>query len=356
MRRGLIAWSKTELPEAVFDARLARLRAAMEKESLDAVVVYTNNTRSAAVSWLTAFVPYWAEGLLVVPRAGDPLLAMAFSNRVVGWGKEVSRVARFEGIPRIGIGAGKYLAELGAKSVGVADLDGLRAAVANDLAETASGAQLRDATALFERARAKPDPAEIALTAKAGTIAQRALAQVTGDEAQLGDAISAVEREARLAGAEEVYMAAAADLERDHRFARIDGTANLGRRYALRTTVAYKGSWVRMTRTVFRDKAEAALGDRAAEQFAAAVAGLPSAEGFAGFRSWLVEGCRLAQPLDPLMGSLIAEPAALGPEMLVTVQALTEIDSRKIALAAPVLIGAAGFPSGFLTYPVFAGC
>src|SRR5437868_189232 len=105
MRRGLIAWSKAELPESVFDARLQRVRNAMAEEKLDALVLYTNNTRSAAVSWLTAFVPYWAEGLLVVPKSGDPLLAMAFSNRVVGWGKNVSHVARFEGIPRIGVGA-----------------------------------------------------------------------------------------------------------------------------------------------------------------------------------------------------------------------------------------------------------
>ncbi len=51
MRRGLIARSKTELPDAVFDARLERLRAAMRE--LDALLFYTNNTRAAAVSWLT---------------------------------------------------------------------------------------------------------------------------------------------------------------------------------------------------------------------------------------------------------------------------------------------------------------
>ena len=48
-------------------------------------------------------------------------------------------------------------------------------------------------------------------------IAQRALAQALGSEGQIGDAISAVEGEARHLGAEEVYMAAACDLDRDHR-------------------------------------------------------------------------------------------------------------------------------------------
>ena len=354
MRRGLIAWSKAELPESVFEARLARVRAAMAEQALDALVLYTNNTRAAAVSWLTAFVPYWAEGLLVVPRAGDPLLTMAFSNRVVGWGKGVSCVARFQGLPRIGQGAGKYLSECGAALVGVADLDSLRAAVANDLAESASAAKLVDATALFEHVRAAPDAAEIALVAKAGAIAQRALAQALGSEGQIGDAIAAVEGEARLLGAEEVYMAAACDLARDHRFLRVDGIATPGGSFALRATVAYKGSWVRMTRTLFRNRADAALTDRAAERFAAAIAKLPSGEGFHDFRSWLVEGCRLAQPLDPLMGSLMAEPRPIAAGSLVNAQAVMDIDGRKVALAAPVLIGGPGYPASFLVHPLFA--
>jgi hypothetical protein len=58
MRRGLIARSKVELPDAVLDARLDRLRAAMRAVGLDALLAYTDNTRPAAVSWLCGFVPY----------------------------------------------------------------------------------------------------------------------------------------------------------------------------------------------------------------------------------------------------------------------------------------------------------
>lgn len=353
MRRGLIAWSKTELPEDIFEDRLRRLRAAMAGKKLDAIVLYTNNTRAAAVSWLTAFVPYWAEGLLVVPLEGDPLLTMAFSNRVVGWGKGVSCVARFEGTPRVGLAAGKHLTDARARTVGVVDLDTLRAAVAGDLAEAAPNAQLVDASALFEEVRTAPDAAEIALAAKAGVIAQRALSQVTGSESQIGDAIAAAEGQARLMGAEEVYLAAAADLEHDHRLLRPEHAAASGSSFALRATVAYKGSWVRMTRTVFRDKAAAALADRAGDIFAAAVAKLPGAEGFGNFRSWLVEGCRLTQPLDPLMGSLMSESRRLAPGSLATAQAVIDVEGQKIALAAPILVGTEGRPSSFLVHPIF---
>jgi Xaa-Pro aminopeptidase len=353
MRRGLIAWSKAELPESVFAARLERLRAAMAKEALDAVVVYTNNTRTAGVSWLAAFVPYWAEGLLVVPREGDPLLVMAFSNRVVGWGKSVSCVARFEGTPRVGLGAGKYLASIGAKRVGIVDFDTLRAAIAADLAEAASGVALGDASALFERARAQADPAEIELAARAGTIAQRALAKIRGDEKAIGEALAAAEGEARGAGAEEVYLAAAPDLARDHRFRRIEGAVEPGKSFAVRATVAYKGSWVRMTRTLLRDAADANLSDRAAEIFAAAVARLPEASGFTGLSSWLIEGCRTAQPLDPIMGSSLDTPGIPAPLSVATAQAVIAVDGRPVAVAAPVLLGTPGYPASLLVAPIF---
>jgi len=42
MRRGLISRSKAELPDAVLDARLARVRAAMSEAGLDALLLYTS--------------------------------------------------------------------------------------------------------------------------------------------------------------------------------------------------------------------------------------------------------------------------------------------------------------------------
>src|SRR5271156_1837303 len=67
MRRGLIARSPVELPDAVFDARLGRVRAAMQAAQLDALVVYPSEARPAGASWLVGFVPYWSEAVLVLP-------------------------------------------------------------------------------------------------------------------------------------------------------------------------------------------------------------------------------------------------------------------------------------------------
>src|SRR5215831_10010280 len=103
MRRGLISRSQAELPDAALAARVARVRAAMDAAGLDALIVYTNNTRPAGVSWLTGFVPYWSEALLVLGRDRAPVLVAALTYRVKSWIERTSRVAEVIHTPRIGL-------------------------------------------------------------------------------------------------------------------------------------------------------------------------------------------------------------------------------------------------------------
>ena len=263
-------------------------------------IIYSNNTRPAGVSWLTGFVPYWSEALLVVPRDGAPYLVVALTFRVKSWIERTSRVADVIHTPRIGLGAAqKIAAGKSDAAVGIVDLDGLSAGIVDDLREGGPRLALGDASTMFARLRAKADPAEIALAVKAASIAHVALAGARGDS--IGSMIAAVEAQARSLGAEEIYLAAAPDLARDHRFVRIEGEAARGEIFALRATVAYKGVWVRLTRSF----CDTALAHAATARFAQAVAQLPGERGFTGFTSWLVEGCRMAQPLDPLMGSRV---------------------------------------------------
>jgi hypothetical protein len=88
-------------------------------------------------------------------------------------------------------------------------------------------------------------------------------------------------------------------------------------------------------------------------QFAEAVAQLPDDRGFSAFRSWLVEGCRLAQPLDSLMGSRfgVAHPPMLGA--LVSVQGVLAIDGRPVLVGAPVLLGGKDEVASLLIDPLF---
>src|ERR1700688_4196977 len=196
MRHGLIARSLVELPDAVFDARLDRLRAAMQAAGLDALVIYTNNTRPAGVSWLAGFVPYWSEAVLVVPRQGGPYLVAALSFRVKSWIERVSRVAEVLHTPRIGLKAALQIAAARADAaVGVVDFDGLPAGIAEDLREGGPTLTLRDAGALFVLLRAVADPAETALASRAADIGRHALSAAQGET--LNDMIAGVESKAR---------------------------------------------------------------------------------------------------------------------------------------------------------------
>jgi len=348
MRRGLIARSFVELPDAVFDARLDRVRTAMQGAHFDALVIYTNNTRPAGVSWLVGFVPYWSEALLVVPREGAPYLVVALSFRVKSWIERTSRIGEVVHTPRIGLKAAQRIAATRPDAaVGIVDFDGLPAGIADDLREGGPGLALRDASALFAVLRAKADPAEIALAVRAAMIAHQALIAARGDT--LNAMIAGVESEARRLAAEEIYIAAAPDLERESRLMRVEGEAALGKTFALRATVAYKGTWVRLVRCVCQHS----IAQEAAARLAQAVASLPSDRGFSGFRSWLVEGARMAQPLDPLIGSRLNAAKPPPPGALVSVQGMLMIDGRTVLVGAPALIGQSGETASLIVDPLF---
>jgi|SRR5579862_636543 len=344
MRRGLIARSLIELPDAAFDSRLGRVRAAMRQAQLDALVIYTNNTQPSGVSWLVGFVPYWSEALLIVPLHGAPYLVAALSFRVKSWIERVSRVGEVLHTPRIGLRAAQQISAAGPdRAVGIVDFDYLPAGIADDFREGGPGLKLCDASELFGTLRTKADPAEIALTMKAGSIANRALGDVSID-ADLNTMIAGIEAKARNLGAEEIYIAAAPDLDRDCRFRRIEGEVSRGKEFALRATVAYKGTWVRLVRA-FTDTG---IGQRALIALSNAVAQLPSEGGFSEFQSWLVEGCRTTRPLEPILGSRLRRAAPLAFGSLVSVQGVLALDGRKVPVAAPALIGAEGEAASLL--------
>jgi hypothetical protein len=91
-----------------------------------------------------------------------------------------------------------------------------------------------------------------------------------------------------------------------------------------------------MVRTIGCGEAASAT---AVARFAAAVRGLPGPRDFAGFSSWLVEGCRLAQPLEPLMGSRIAPPHAPPTGKLVSAEGRLDVAGTPVLIGAPALVG-----------------
>ncbi len=339
MRRGLISWSKDELPEAVLDGRVAALQAAMAGAGLDAVVVYTTPARAAAVSWLAGFVPYWNQGLLVVPRTGPPILVSALSNRVNDWMRRNAHVADVKNSPQIGSEAGKFLlAHAGKGNVGVVDLPHLPAVVIDEIA--AAGHVIADATAVFRAIRVVSDPADIALHERAAVIAKTALAACDPRERDALRLVSRIDGEARRLGAEEVYPAVAADFARSRRLVRLEKPAELGDVSAIRISVAYKGAWVRLTRTLARDDGVRANIESAEKSFAERAMKLPDPSALSACASWLVEGTRTALPLEPLAGTMIGDGQPIEPGSIVTVTATIDAGGIPVTTGVPFLVGA----------------
>src|SRR4249919_267456 len=104
-------WNPQELPLEVLDARIARLRIRMKSAGLDAFIIYTNLVRPSAVTYLTAFTPYWSAGLLLVPSTGRLGFAPPSSNRLANWNGSPNPVSDVNSTPRPGVLLGDHFAK-----------------------------------------------------------------------------------------------------------------------------------------------------------------------------------------------------------------------------------------------------
>jgi hypothetical protein len=256
MRRGLMGWNPEELPRAALEARIARLRTAMQRSGFDAALFYTNLVQPSAVTWLTGFTPYWSDGMLLLPKDGAPMFATALSKRVANWIRTTDPLSEIVNTPKPGTAVGKQLAEMGCKRVGVLDYDALPAGLYEEIAGAAPAVELADIGATFAETRRVIDDAERGLIARADALAMGALDLVDPDKAtDAGEVAGVVEKHARLGGAEEAYIAVASNLDTDRRMVRVSGTRPLGPRFAVRASIAYKGAWVRRIKSFARDEA-----------------------------------------------------------------------------------------------------
>jgi hypothetical protein len=350
MRRGLMGRDETELPVAALEARLARLRAAMTADGLDAFVVYTNNVRPSAVTWLTGFTPYWSDALLLVGKTGAPAFATALSKRVSEWIRTTDPISEIVATPKPGALIGERLKnDPSIRRVGVLEYDTLPAGLADDLAAAAPAVEWVDGTGLFADLRRDIDDAERRLLARADAIAVAALREAeSGKASDAGTLAGLIEQHARLAGAEEVYIAVAPDIDADRRLNRTSQPTALADRFAVRASIAYKGCWVRRTRTFAKDgsaaKAEAWFesvvqsiepNKPLATQLAEKIKALPGAT----LDSWMAESCTGSYPLSVVASS--RTPASMSPsngQLLVLTIESTISDSPWIG-TAPLIVG-----------------
>jgi hypothetical protein len=254
-------WHEDELSRADVLGRQARLQAAIKAAGLDALIVYTNMVRSAGVTYVTGFTPYWSDALLLLPAEGQGVFATALSKRVGNWIKSTNPTVEVTHSPQPGRLVGERLVAKGARRVGVVELDHMPGGLIDEIRAAAPSVDLVDASGLFASVRTVSDAAELRLAAKADAIAVAAFAQAPVEPKLVADVTEVLELNVRNAGAEECYVAIAPDLKADARLARIKGRAVLGPYYAVRLSVAYNGVWVRRTETFARADGDDALAD-----------------------------------------------------------------------------------------------
>jgi len=358
MRRGLMSWSRQEMPVAQLDDRLARLQAAMREAGLDALLAYTSFAQPSAVHWITHFTPYWSEALLVVQPEGAPVLLAALTKRVHPWIREVSHLQELRMTPRLGTGAVDLLASTGAAGtaarVGVVGLDDLPWSVAEPLFQAYPGAQLVDASALFAAVRQPTDAAELGLARQALAKALAALSGLDSVMAQhASEVTTTIEHSARLAGAEEVLQRLAPDLSHSPALQRMEGDMALGQRWAVEVSLAYKGVWVRCTESRSTGPAPASW-TAAQKWFATAAAALntgpsptwPTPPG--RMVSWTLEACTGAQPLVTVAALHRPAAQALPAGSLAVFAVQLELADGPWHFSAPVVLGSAGQASELL--------
>ena len=261
MRHGLMLWREEELSRADVLERQVRLQATTYAAGLDALIVYTNNVRSAGVTFVTGFTPYWSDALLLLPVEGQAVFATALSKRVGNWIKSTNPTAEVTHSPQPGRLVGERLAASGARKVGVVELDHMPGGLVEEIRSVAPSAELIDASGLFRAVRSIPNAAELRLAAKADAIAAAAFAQAPAQPKLVGDMTEVLELNVRNAGAEECYVAIAPDLKSDARLARTKGRVALGPYFAVRLSVAYNGVWIRRTESFARVAADDVLAD-----------------------------------------------------------------------------------------------
>jgi hypothetical protein len=332
--------------------RIAGLRSMMQRGGLDGFVCYTNLVQPSAVTYLTGFTPYWSDGLLLVPRTGAPVFATALSKRVANWIASTNPWSEIVNTPKPGAAVGGRLAADGCRRVGVLELDRLPGGLYDEIVGAAPAVELLDGSAGFASLRRRVDAAERGLIARADALAVAALAQVDPDRAADAGAVAGlVEKEARLQGAEEAYIAVAPDLASEARMIRVSGPLPLADRFALRASIAYKGSWVRRTRSFARDTAgreslgradkwfesltaSIVAGQSIGAQISARVGELPGAT----VNTWMAESPIGSYPLQAVASSRAPDPDGVPDGGFMVLSIELALDGMRWIGAAPVFV------------------
>jgi hypothetical protein len=242
MKRGLIAWDKSELPPAAFESRVAAVRKTLAERDLPALVIYTDVWRSNQGRHFTNFMPYWNRALIVLRREGAPVLLCALSPRVYPWIRSLTILDEIRPSGNLTQKLLEMCSEEDWKSIGVLDL----ARFPNDLSVPLQAGNVQAVNVPASSVWPWPDEWEISMHRHAAQLARRVLtAELSKADGCLDHEVSGrLEGEFRRAGAEDLVILFSDGQTPPH--------PPTGLKFSEGSSVAvaleYRGHWIKLSR------------------------------------------------------------------------------------------------------------
>ncbi len=210
------------IPKSEFSDRLGRIQAALERERLDALLVYGDEYRKEHLRYVCNFWPIFERGVCCIPRRGSPIFAGApegerYAREMCVW-DDVRNIREFACVsvpeeinyPLATFSSlrdvlGQALA--GGRRLGVVGVWDIPGPISQRLRDAVPGLETVDAAKLLQELRLIKSSAEIACLREAGRQAcigyeQLMRHSVPGNSERV--AAGAGEGAARMAGAEDI--------------------------------------------------------------------------------------------------------------------------------------------------------
>jgi hypothetical protein len=239
MKRGLVEWNAQEVPRSVLDSRVEQVRVWGRERGLEAVLFHTSDSHTQPVRYLTHFLLYWNEGVLVVPvdAAAEPMLVYGLSGRVIEWVRRTSTLTQAITARDIGAAVSSLLAERGYQQVGVAEPDVFPATI---LGKIASWTDASAVVAVLGLDQGEPN-----LRRLAERLCEDAFSSVQAQQTHW-QAAAAFCGTARRGGAEDVSLL----VSQPPAWPGLPGRDTLANGAYLLGRVEYKGAWHQAARTL----------------------------------------------------------------------------------------------------------
>jgi Xaa-Pro aminopeptidase len=252
LKRGCSTWDKQQMPEEEYRGRLEVVRQQMERQGLDALVIYGDNYSFADLCYLTNYFPKVRGGIAVVPRNGAISLLLNIGSRDVPFAKTLTWIEDVRASNQVGADGAKLLKEKGFEKARLGLVDSGQGFPLPQLEEMKSAlpqVTWQNLHSLFQPIRLRKTSRELAAMGEAGgllsEICQDAAAVIKPGRKEY-EIVADIDRLARDKGAEDIRILAGEKRLNPPSFKQ---AASIGTHWAVYFAVQHERYWAEAGRT-----------------------------------------------------------------------------------------------------------